>query len=700
MRGEKRKTSAILRIIYDTVPFKKYTPLKDWIGVEDAFVIGPGRDLRIVFDPHDDAAYTFIDKRDRRCIKIGGKLIKNILDLPDEMNKTEVLKTVRPIQKAAVALNFHEVAHNVETDMVSKLIANYPKPQYIPMLHDLNNICEDVYAEPALAAKYKVMKPTEALNLSALFKWFSEITFGESAKNYTDNGSLKSFFNYILLILRLGKDAVPNENAVFEKYKENLIPQFIDILTETHKTRRLEKEIALGEWMIDNITEFKNDEEGKDEFAKVDHPSETLAGSLRKTKTWAEGSDDSDEMGDSDMPDGPSEMSKKMEKEIKKAMKKLTKSLEDDIPKPEESEEESEDKTSKALKESEEESDEESDEESEEESEGESEDGVDEEESEEESEEPEDIFDDEDEVAESPDLDALYDSNFDEEEDHQFIKAKDVYTFDPQVLEKLWDTIQKYDSTIDTISKVINTFTARKVLRTSYGHKTGRIDVPSVMKSLNKGGIDVRVFKRPGALAEAIDAALYILGDNSGSMYGIKSILCAIAMIVLAQVAENAHIPFECSCFTKVSDGRKGGDITIIEKGFEDTLESSLPYMAINNSDLLETYLDSDVDTHTFSGNTEEVNLYYVWQKFRQRPEKTKILFVICDGETTGDRVTLKNIVKQIKDDNIIVIGIGVQCEAVKNIYQNNNRIFNSEKELEEQLAPYLVETLTKYIVR
>ena len=71
---------------------------------------------------------------------------------------------------------------------------------------------------------------------------------------------------------------------------------------------------------------------------------------------------------------------------------------------------------------------------------------------------------------------------------------------------------------------------------------------------------------------------------------------------------------------------------------------------------------------------------------------------VLCDGATTGSRDSLKRIIRQIEDDGIIVIGLGIMCSEVANIYPRH-KLFASMEELERELPQYLIDTLSEYAV-
>ena len=122
------------------------------------------------------------------------------------------------------------------------------------------------------------------------------------------------------------------------------------------------------------------------------------------------------------------------------------------------------------------------------------------------------------------------------------------------------------------------------------------------------------------------------------------------------------------------------------------------PYFGINDDDLIH-YLKSERRIPTFCGNSEEVNLFHIWKKFRKVPHKTKLMFVFCDGATTGSRDSLKTVIKRMEQDNIFVIGIGLMAPEVQTIYPHH-RVFNSYDEMQRELSPYLVKTLSEFATK
>ena len=291
----------------------------------------------------------------------------------------------------------------------------------------------------------------------------------------------------------------------------------------------------------------------------------------------------------------------------------------------------------------------------------------------------------------------LFDDLIQDGYDHEWIIAKDEYELeDPAVLEKIENSINEYNEAISRLAKFFTLFHDRAQELELGGYLSGRLNIFDAMQKELQGGSDIRVFNRSEKFGEDVDLAVSLVCDNSGSMSGTKSHICAQAALVLAQACEWSNIPFECNAFTKTFDGADGISLTINIKSFEDSFESAKQFFAINDYNWVDA-LKSGRPIPTFCGNSEEVNLYHIWQKLKECPHQTKIMFVLCDGMTCGSVKKLEEVRAAIEADGIIVIGIGICCDAVKNSYPNH-KLFKNTTELKEGLANYLVDTLSKFL--
>lgn len=615
------------------------TILRDKILTRNQLLIGPTKTMGLQFDTRKEGAFTTVvgKSHSKLMVVIGGKLVKDVAKLPDEFTNRAVLKELFPdIISAFYAIDYHEMGHVLFTDMFDRTIMDYPMPQYKGFLMQLFNIIEDPVVECSIANLFDVDPKWEyEINPQEFFDFLIERMF--SPEEYKDDKQITGFMNYLLLLLRCGKAAIKENCEVFEKYKEGLLPLIKDAFYEPNATERIHKVVKLGEWIIENIKEFS---------WELPEPPEELPSPEKMRRegtptplpsTTSGGTEDKFDESDGDVDEEGEEADK-------------------------EKEEAGEDDSSK-----------------------------------EESKVPE-VEESVDDMQEE--MDDIFNDIFHDGDDHEWVIAKDEYdVVNEDVIQQIDEIADGHTDAISDVAKFLTLFKGRIKPREQSGFTRGKLNVFRAMQDELKNGCDIKLFNQKIARGQDKDLAVSLLCDNSGSMIGCKSEICAQAAIVLAEACDRAGIPFECNCFTKTEDNIHGTSITIVQKSFDDSFEKAKPYFAINNNRMVRKYLTSHRNIPTFRGNSEEVNLYYVWKKFARVNHKTKLLFVLCDGLTTGSSSDLKTVVRNIgEEDHIVVIGIGICCPVVANIYPTH-KIFNSISELQTDLAPYLVDTISKYAV-
>lgn len=651
------RITKFLGTIYQCYEISTGIPLRDHIFTLNNILIGPGKSIKTRFDTKNPSAYTTLVRGDpnTRCVVIGGGLVKRIGGLPDTIalpesdeEKWALMKALlSPTVKAIRGLNLHEMGHNLYTDMVSRDIVEYRDASKIGILHSLFNIIEDYVVEENIVLYFKKNRPYD-ISPRRFFDFIIESVFAPQAEEYKDTGAnAGNFMQYLLLLLRCGKSAIKNTNAVFEAHKTEFVPRLQAVLMTSDATERLKATVALGEWMFENIPEIKweMEEPPKEERKSGSMPAasgmpassgavkaeglEKKLGSSKETGK-AEGAEDGEGKPKEGGDDGEE---KEKEKEAGG------------------SEDEEEDKSA-----------------------------------------PMPDFEADDEL-----IDEVFNDEIHDGDDHEFVFAKDEYTYDSALIGELDEELEKVSPAAQDVSKFLTLFKGRRRPKMQEGFTRGKLNLRRAIQDEMHGGCDLKLFQQPVRKGRDADAAFWLLGDNSGSMSGSKSRVCAKGILTMALACDWAKVPFCASCFTKTCDSYTGTCITIIEKDFEDEFEKAKPYFGINSSSTVDR-LRSDKYIPTFAGNSEEINLFYIWKRFQRVNHKTKILMVLCDGATTGSRDSLKRIIRQIEDDGIIVIGLGIMCSEVANIYPRH-KLFNSMEELERELPQYLVDTLSEYAV-
>ena len=654
------KTEKFLSALYASA-------IRDKLKTRIALVGGPSRIINLTFDVRADGAWTSLDGRmkDRLRIYIGGQMVKKAANLPDQFASKKAIKSlIEDIFKAFYALVYHELGHDIYTDMNSTEIIEYPEAKYRGFMHNMFNILEDQVIEYCMQLLFKKDYPYD-VNPQVYFNFMIDSLFSSQGESYTDDKTQMGFLNYVLLFLRIGEKKIRNKCEIFEKYRGDLIPLMKNVLQEPNGTKRVHNTVVLCEWIVKNITEFSWEMPAPD-------PKSILSGKTAKG-TGIPAPSEGGFMPGGKKKGAPSPEGSTSDKEVSETES----DDEDDEEEPDKDGEDGKGGDGAEPGDKEEpEDDDEGDDDDEDEDFG---------ESRVEKEIDEDIYDE------------VFNDVLRDGDDHEWCIAKDEYeVVDSGLIDKIDKIIDENTPTIKEVSDFLTLFKGRiKPIRTE-GMTSGRLSVRRAIKEEISGGCSTRIFQRKLARGRAADLVVSLVTDNSGSMIGKKSQICSRACIMLAQACDWSGIPFEINAFTKTSDTDSGISFTITEKGFEDSFESSKPFLAINDSGLIGG-LRSERYIPTFAGNSEEVNLYYIWQKLKKSKHKTKLMFVLCDGGTTGSRDSLRTVVRQMQEESgIIVIGIGILDTSVVGIY-DNVKVFRTMKELEDELGPYLIDTLSQY---
>jgi Cobalamin biosynthesis protein CobT (nicotinate-mononucleotide:5, 6-dimethylbenzimidazole phosphoribosyltransferase) len=281
--------------------------------------------------------------------------------------------------------------------------------------------------------------------------------------------------------------------------------------------------------------------------------------------------------------------------------------------------------------------------------------------------------------------------------DHVWLTVKDEYeVIDPTIIDDINKKIEDYEDPIKAVSDFLKLFHGRHRPRRTPGFTSGKLNVFRAMQDDLRDGCDTKIFCRDIQRGKDVDLAVTLVVDNSGSMHGQKSEIATQAALVLAQACEWSNIPFECLSFTQDFHDEHL-PATFIEKSFEDKFEDAKPFFGITDSSLRgKLYSDNAIAHWTFCDNTDEVNIFHIWKRLEKVEHKNKLLFVMSDGETVGSQAALRRIVETVENSGIPVIGIGILSNAVEHAYKER-KVFKSMKDLQANLADFLIETLSRY---
>lgn len=693
----------VLAIIYQNT-------MRERLRILDSSLINPKYGLQIIYRGSSRVTYScLVPSKDKTSvvyrIVIGGATISSVLHLPDKFHDKVTLKPyIAPIKAIMAALNYHEMSHVMISDLTFAGFKDCD-PKYDGLAKKLYNICEDPIVDKFIVEYIERERPHD-VSPRTYMKYLHKLSFYDRLTEYKDDGSLGSFMQYLLLLVRCGRKSIPNTNAVFEKYAANLVPMLKAILSETNGTQRQVLSVELAKWIYENIEEFNWDEVEAPDDMKIPSPK------------VAAGAPSGCSSGSSGAEDGPTTVGKKIADTLGEAGPTTGKAegADSTTEEGEGGDGDDDDDDGKGGggddeegegdgESEEEESEEEESEEDEEEEDGEEED---EEADEEEDEEEEDEEEEEDDASDSPedvetpdvdDFDDCFEDLLNSSYSHEFVIAKDTYVIkDPDALEAaLNKQLEQSRECIDNVSKFLTLFKGRIKPRRTGGFHSGRLDVRAAMQDEARGGGSLRLFERTLPRGRMTDLAVSLVCDNSGSMIGTKSRLASIAALALAQACEWSKVPFECSCFTKTCDSPSGTSVTIIEKSFDDPFEKVKPYFAVNDSNLI-GMLEETIGVPTFCGNSEEVNLYHITTNLAKCGHKTKLMLVFCDGATTGSVNSLRGALKRAKDLGIHVIGVGLMS-SLRGIYEHYKN-FDTYDEMRDGLAQFLVDTLSEFALR
>lgn len=219
------------------------------------------------------------------------------------------------------------------------------------------------------------------------------------------------------------------------------------------------------------------------------------------------------------------------------------------------------------------------------------------------------------------------------------------------------------------------------------GHKKGKLHAPDFHKLMRN---DSRVFKQKQE-STALNTAVMLLVDNSGSMSGAKMRTAMLAAYGLATTLERVKVPCEMIGFTTgnyfpdhaqramTRDSSKGVHydryvelVMPIYKTFSERVDSTVKEriaFAMNTQ-------------RGLAGNIDSESLKVAAERIALRPEKRKVIIVLSDGAPAGggkDAGQLKRRVADLNKSGIDCIGIGIKSGEVKHYYDRHVILQNIE---------------------
>jgi len=203
-------------------------------------------------------------------------------------------------------------------------------------------------------------------------------------------------------------------------------------------------------------------------------------------------------------------------------------------------------------------------------------------------------------------------------------------------------------------SQITRLFVSQSQTRTAYNQYKGTVDMISFVSDVNDDRDDIH---RQVNGARLDKAAVTFLIDNSTSMISTIGHMYAILSGLLTYLGR-ATIPTEAIGYTVESSGsmvwRDGPSHLTIIKEFREQFAGAAMRRCVPPSFMCYT---NDIDGMMFA-------VPRLWA----RPEKKKILMVLCDGEpffgsaviTEKAKKSYKEYIKRCREAGIIVFGIGI----------------------------------------
>ena len=241
-----------------------------------------GKRFAIEITKGGDASYTSLKTENGKAVANINISVASVCDLlgkkPHEeigVSEENVMQKAKKIKGLLKGLSYHEIDHLMHTDMDRSAlndIVPIPKREFCGKF---SNIMEDLSIDHLGMPKNRYHKYT-----APFIGMLERTAFDGQAANYKDDGSLNSFLQYVLLYGRSGPKRLASGNARFESLKaKGFMDRFRDAYRERKATERFRKQIALAQWVWD---ELGVDDREAAEFAS--QPMPTFSPSLAPTK--------------------------------------------------------------------------------------------------------------------------------------------------------------------------------------------------------------------------------------------------------------------------------------------------------------------------------------------------------------------------------------------------------------------------------
>ena len=662
-----------------------------------------------------EAQYTGLKKPGLAVIHLGlGLACRCVGQLPSPIPDGMVRATAKSLKTFIEGFAYHEIGHLLYSDMTGSAVTAID-PKYIPFLafiKDMMNVMEDPKMERLMAKDliYKFTRPYFAILTKKLFI--------PQAQKYVDRGTVSDFVNYILLWLRCGPKVLTAHNKMFD----SLVPKGIcEKIRECHREndgmKRAKKQAAFAVWLIDELGLKSKDIQSRvtPERPVIIIVDKTPGGtnqpkplmpkdaSLPPVSIAEAGDDDGDgdsgEQPEADVIDARKnkpEPKGKDEKPDKQGSGKSSQEKESEGEEGTEGEKadekptETNDEPSKDGTGSKEQgADDKTDDKADDGNSGTEPDGEGEDDQSSSptpndgsrslaghgmgpkqappkpskdfdwefgNENPIEILE-EDALLSSPDpdLESALDVEDDANDSHAYEARMDYEVDSPELAYGQYARCAAgLGSVPATLADVIKQLKAESADYERHLLSDGEeIDVDDYLDVLASGSTSLDVYRDDVKGREITDLAVSVLVDCSASMMGRKSKFAYATSVLVSLACEEAEVPCEFAAFSTQG--------VMYLKHFEEKREDAADILGMFSDDERYNYSPVTVDTLRMWGGTElEEALPIVLGNLRKYEEKqAKLLFIITDGDT-GNVAKTGQLVREAREEGIVVIGIGV----------------------------------------
>jgi cobaltochelatase CobT len=222
------------------------------------------------------------------------------------------------------------------------------------------------------------------------------------------------------------------------------------------------------------------------------------------------------------------------------------------------------------------------------------------------------------------------------------------------------NAMSKVSNDIETVKRAMDGLFSRVTRRVKLPSRYGKLDKRKLLKAATG---HPEVYKRRKPIADIKRPAIQLLLDASGSMQGEKSVLTMQAAALLVESCSRLDFSIEVLAFSN------GSPATIWEiKRFD------------HDTDHADGHLGGYLSVAD-GGTPLAEALMVAGVRLAERPEKTRLMFVVTDGSpTSANDVLLKHLCGSLERD-FTVLAMGIKSDAVQKFFSKTT-IINESKDI------------------